>query len=797
MSALKYLLLYLLQAYVISAEQCQFTDWFSYYRVYLVRPDEYKTCLEQASMDSNNMIQTIQATRDIFARYYAFYDVAANPLATNPRNVQTQFGQSIYNSTESGKVNITQKIDELISDVQSNGANLTTFWSLNEIFWDLYDAHVTIKMPYSGFDSDFGPGGQYIWGMIPDSIRNSTYDKLITQLYFSDGVGKVKMNFTKNGAITTKNVKTIDGKDAFQYMVEMADNPQISGAFKSAGPRINDVAKKLLKHSPLIVEVLGSSDPVKTFPQEVNFVYSDDTQEKFTPYVGIESHSIDITTLTATAQESGTLYSAVKAAINEAELPFFQRSISPPAQQIPPISAEGFTVISSDGNYIIGYKVTAKYLVLKISSFNILNNAVETMITAWKKILDVAESNNLKKLIIDISSNGGGTITAGYALAQCMFPDASFEDFKNPYNVPFSDSMKVFKDDVLPELDRISKLNSTAEEFLYDSLLNDSLKMNLTESIPRAIYALISQIESGPDGRGIINNARDLLAAAEKFLKDSSLDNFREITNEIHALLSDTNPWSETTFSLDEIPSKSPQAANRGGISREFTPDFEMFPRALYDFVKEKVSKKHFTEYLLVSDGCSGSTANTFSTTVEQISNNLDNLGASLKSVFYGGTGNKYDGAITQFAGGSVRTPRLSGDYVTLGSLFLFKNILEGTPYEGNITTVFTLFNESRLEAPFYVNKMPAMPAVQVFNKFMGSGAMPLEYVYFPPKEYIKQFFTRITFDDGSDLPALYDEAAKFFTYDPAPQPGAGYRLEFGVMNVLLLPAIASLLILW
>ncbi|RMZ68665.1 peptidase s41 family [Pyrenophora seminiperda CCB06] len=103
-------------------------------------------------------------------------------------------------------------------------------------------------------------------------------------------------------------------------------------------------------------------------------------------------------------------------------------SATPSAKPVPPIPAPGYPppVLREEHNLIGGYYLEDDYsdvAVLSVPSFVGIDNAAVGFQATAEKFLAAAKAAGKKKLVIDVSANGGGTILLGYDLYKLLFPD--------------------------------------------------------------------------------------------------------------------------------------------------------------------------------------------------------------------------------------------------------------------------------------------------------------------------------------------------------------------------------------
>jgi hypothetical protein len=110
----------------------------------------------------------------------------------------------------------------LIEKVKTDGAYLNLFFDVNEIYGRLRDAHVSVQHGTSVVLEDtivYFSSEEVITGLAKNAKYRVISDspgefKLAVDLY--DGTG---------GVYSTKNVKSLDGKDPLSFFTEMAMEP--------------------------------------------------------------------------------------------------------------------------------------------------------------------------------------------------------------------------------------------------------------------------------------------------------------------------------------------------------------------------------------------------------------------------------------------------------------------------------------------------------------------------------------------------------------------------------------------
>jgi hypothetical protein len=796
----------------------------------LFRVSEVKACLTTVTIDQDLMTQHIRMMKKLFEQNYAFYNTAADPLASTPSNHQPELGYTLYNTTRAGKVNLSRALAHLEEDVALHGANFTTFWALAKPFYQLYDGHITLPgTPSKGwYFGGLPKGGTNQIRVVPQKNH-----LLYANFFYQDGEMKLDMHF-KDGV--SKAVTKLNDQTPYDFIVSLANTPVEGVNLKALGSRVNALLTNFggsgfpTVFQPFLLEVFTLADPEDILPESFTAEYGDGSNELFLTrvfatddflqemkHLSEASLPANMSKVSQLMNQPGELYETWQQAVGKATSRRLQRTAAKTSTRALtsvsscPQEYGGFTMLAWDCKDMqgVGYKIIEadrsedSYAVVKIDTFaNGMDIDILDMATGWMRVVNASKERGIKKLIVDISSNGGGTVDLGYALAQCMYPDVPYKSISNKYDLPFNEPMKIFSDKFLPWL----------EEHENDLLNGDltrgagSFSTKEMEEVLNVVEAITS-FEDSIETEGF-PRVQNLKNAADSLNNSFDATNLQKVISALVPLFMAHNPWTVADGSegipcweyrnhfddnWEMIPingsceweldwgMKSPMELNklpvkryvRGGVEASFAPSYRMYQESKYKQVRDICSQQHFTEYLILGNGLSGSTANTFQTTVSQIAANaVSGSSPTLRGVTYGGTKDPFETPLTQFAGGSVNDGvQVSDQYVSLGSLYLVKILLQAN--EESTTRLEHILDDlvaAIPEPPYFLNAWPGMPFLEIYNNYMQPGAMPLEYVHMPPDFHIPQIFAKVSFADGeggSDplwLSDLYGRASGYFS---------------------------------
>ena len=220
----------------------------------------------------------------------------------------------------------------------------------------------------------------------------------------------------------------------------------------------------------------------------------------------------------------------------------------------------------------------------------------------------------------------------------------------------------------------------------------------------------------------------------------------------------------------------------RGGVEYNLTSKFTALT---YDLFSEAVASAFqidhfFDEYVIVSDGASGSTTAIFESMVSQLWKNRDQAttGPSVTTVSYGGlsttASNAYgDTTMAGFPAAVLKNFDIGVPIVSNMVYLLLEQMIppEDEALATTLRAAIMEYEKSIVAPPYFANSLPTIAFANWYNAFMEPGALPLQYVVRPPDSHIAQIFLRNTISDPADLQELYLTSSSFFSNQPGPAP--------------------------
>eukprot|EP00977_Amphora_coffeiformis_P013782 scaffold3696_cov134-Amphora_coffeaeformis.AAC.1 len=628
--------------------------------------------------------------------------------------------------------------------------------------------------------------------------------------------------------LETKRVKYMDGLKPGEFIVRIAkDTPLRSIAFRSVGPRVNSLLARNFATTHPQDTLFKLSRKERIFPHHIfpdSFVveYADDEYETFFSGIAVTSHdspeiadllkkrksnqiiagddntlNIDLQTIQEKANEPSCLYRNFQVGANKVHATLqrsgqHQRKLRNRALT-EDVEKEGEIVLEraceidesswftkayncshgfsppydDDGPLEMGYKIIENFVVLKIDSFDAPPGIIFPL---WREINKAAMEKGVHRLMIDLSNNGGGEVPMGLNLAHLMYPEVACEMFDNKYDMLYNEPMTIWAQQVAPllnELENRWREMQNADKVDIWRLISAAQRKEMADL---AEAMCILDLDHNADYCGeleVVRTRCPLLVAATSLETSPTLASFIEFVRTYIEFMKAANPWTV----LDEFDVHidiGDKTYIRGGKPTDFTNFLDHEPDFPIWWGCPPIDEVNaFSEYMLVSNGNSGSTTNTFQTTVEGIWKNKSVTGAQrrLTTVSYGGLGQ--DTPLTQFAGGTVDA-RVNTEvsFAGLAGLPLLETVFQKILIDENVLddTINSL-HEKLPEVPFYFQHFSQLPAVEIYNKFLlaQGETIPLEFIYFPPDYHIRDVFSGGVFDNPQAFESLYRQASIYF----------------------------------
>lgn len=425
--------------------------------------------------------------------YSCFYDIAKDPSASKPQSFQPELGNSIYGEGN-GVVDLGAGLDRILADIALGGATMATFWEIQSLFNLLVDGHVALP----GVQDDF-----LAYDVIAVPQRNipvSSGAPLYVASLDATGTLQLNLDFGTGGM----DVASINGKSVAEFMIDLANSPEVSLPYSSVGARVNlAVASEM----PFGNFFFGSGTPSKILPDDFVVTYADGTSEVFNtgilPSLRFESwltlSGDDVLTINRTAAETfinqpGEQYDAYERATRQiANLTSPRRYARLPKKK-PTLKKVGVvsTRQSESSSYFNqtipgkgGFRLEDDYAIMKLSTFDI---EVSEVAALWEGVLRESKQKGITKLVVDISNNGGGQIFSGYILLFLMFPSLDAKWFQNQWDINYNEPMRLYLDALIPLIETITtNEDNVSDEVSSNEFLNGVHRPNFLLFLPQPL----------------------------------------------------------------------------------------------------------------------------------------------------------------------------------------------------------------------------------------------------------------------------------------------------------------------
>jgi len=404
-----------------------------------------------------------------------------------PQSHQPELGNTIYSNEEGqGQVDLEKELNSLLERIRSVGANSTpptvsVFWDLHSIFNRLRDGHVSLpKLPWcevagSAFcqQNVVVPERSYTGGDHRESGNKTTFQSKLEFSTDADGALQLKIWWKNDddGSETFDVVTKMNNKSVEQFFVDLANSPaNESPHFLSQGARLNSLLAYNLRVNdetyfgydhlflavftpeartsdlfPPTFQVEYQSGETETyytggiFPGLGSFFYANKlmrlglNQTRLSEAIGVPGKAysnyqramVTMATGSSTARKLSTVDLSERYTMTETVSTTEVTAVDSPTTRR--LENENGTFLfdayfEDDGIRKVAYRIETDHAILKIQNFAL---SAEQSIGIWRNMTLAAKAAGVKKLLIDISRNGGGTVAGGKYFPG--WPVASFD----------------------------------------------------------------------------------------------------------------------------------------------------------------------------------------------------------------------------------------------------------------------------------------------------------------------------------------------------------------------------------
>ena len=402
-----------------------------------------------------------------------------------------------------------------------------------------------------------------------------------------------------------------------------------------------------------------------------------------------------------------------------------------------------------------------KTMVWKLFSFTNPNS----LIPVWNSIVDQGIKTNSTKLLIDISSNGGGSAQAAFTLLAFLYPSVPYYVWSNSLNSRISTPIELMLGDIeenvfgalsvmssnsnIQQLTDYLNANPNLAAGLYKSLIflnNDRIRQFANENK----IVLQEFIRDSPDivsSQRIIQTATSLLNDVENG-KPTNPFYIASVYSYMKALIKE-----DLVYYNNLAKGLKDKTAIQGGVSQTLSDFFTIvYRQELVSIQSLARYDSPFTSYGLLSDGLAGSAASIFENNLRSISAYFDADNETFPkttAISYGCFGKKEDCPLTQFTGGSIgQASALANNLylsaflnwqvtILLNTLSLVDPDISRNEYVGRYSKAIRAFERSVPQPPVGMPNFPIYTVPMIYSTLFSSLTYPLEYFKIPPFVYL------------------------------------------------------------
>lgn len=519
---------------------------------------------------------------------------------------------------------------------------------------------------------------------------------------------------------------------------------------------------------------------VNAIPSHYKVVYTDGTKTRWLTGVsvlpGVVTGNIPPVMLEEELRIPGTAYmmfnrtsdmlTSLAMPTLEEKAPLSQENYPRTHGMKPQLKFTSFGTPDKDGNDVAGYAILQDFLVLKLESFRFEERT--DMVNVCNQIREAAKAAEVSKLMIDLTNNIGGYVALAYDLVICLYPDIAFEDLSNLYDAKSNPASQFFFEVISSHLTRFWELSSSAsvmsEAARIASLSSETLGDCLadTKQIAQGLWELLGSLQSS----SLLAYAIEIESTAKSRQPPSiSAAELGFLTSLVTELVFENSLYEEFNGAFTGSGIFDPlsiDSLNRGGQISNYTSKFMLYWPTHAERARSQLTVENpFQSYLLLSNGASISSAETFAATAYFYAKQSERNVTPFATVCFGGSGNANDCPFASVAGGTVDESDVSTYYTTYGGLKFLSTWFGGAFPE--LALDAERYLELLPEVPYFAAGMPSFSMKEMYLNSFGPDALPLEYYDLKADHYLKQWWMNTQLDNGSDLKDLYDAASRFF----------------------------------
>jgi len=264
------------------------------------------------------------------------------------------------------------------------------------------------------------------------------------------------------------DIDTINGQSVHDFIIDLANNPAIRLNYQSVGARVNDLLQKsAIFGGPLI---LGK--PLDVLPDTFQVTYIGGGEETYVTGAVASNAWVSFFEYQTVGEDRFVVFdrTLAEAFVNQPSEQFdaylraavaIDDASNDRSRRMSPADKGARTLTSrrqqtSGSQFVFDKEITPGvgafsiqdgYAVMKLESFVVDGLDVFYL---WTNVTGAALQSGVTKLVIDLSSNGGGIVSSAYLLLFLLFPEVDLTWFQDQWDINFNTPMREFVEALLP-----------------------------------------------------------------------------------------------------------------------------------------------------------------------------------------------------------------------------------------------------------------------------------------------------------------------------------------------------------